>query len=160
MGRCTKGLYIGSALYLSAVLPTTVALLTVVIMGSTHAYSADLNGKWKSDTGAIYAVAQKDSNLLAVVDVPNALQMSSGTKSGDVAFTGSVLGDFIIATFYQRFSTETVPACVASWYSGVTIYFQLSTDERKLEGDLLRTHADDNCVPDKHWLQHLTLERQ
>jgi hypothetical protein len=135
----------------------SAAYLTIL---STNTKSASLEGKWRSETDAVYMIAQRGSDVLALYEQPNKTQADAGIKSGDVAFTGSLMGNVLVATFYQRINIVEVPACSANWLRASTIYFELAPDSGTLTGDLLVDHVDDSCKIDKYSLQHLTLRRQ
>lgn len=139
-------------------------VILVSMLGSIVAccpvIAADLNGKWRSETGAVYAISQRGNNVLGVYSAPNNDQSEGGIMPGDIAFSGVLTDDFVVATFYQRFPLKKVPACAASWFEVSTIYFQFDGPSDTLKGDLLRSHVDDDCKIDKHWLQPLLLKRE
>jgi hypothetical protein len=143
-----------------------VVVLSLLTIGLNCATSraegppADLTGKWESESGAIYSFSHIDENISAVYDAPNDDQLASGFKPGDIAFSGTVVGNIVSGVFYQRLSVDEVPACVANFYLPTHLYLTVSDDGTEMEGDLLRTHVDDSCRADKRFFQHMILKRE
>ena len=135
------------------------SLILATIVGSgpsiqlCFAGTLDVNGKWVSQTGAVYSIAQTEHDVSAIYFAPNEEQGATGIKGGEIAFTGSLTHMILRATFYQR-----MPACHSRWFLSV-IDFMIARDGNTMEGDLPRIHIDDNCVVDKSWSQHLVLRR-
>ncbi|MGX9431166.1 MULTISPECIES: hypothetical protein [Bradyrhizobium] len=121
---------------------------------------ADLSGKWESDSGAIYSFSQIDQNISAVYDLPDDEQLASGIKPGDIAFSGTVIGNILSGVFYQRFSSDETPACAANFYHPTHLYLTVSDDGAEMEGELLRTHVDDSCKAYRRFFQHLIIKRE
>jgi hypothetical protein len=140
--------------------------LSLVILGLSSGIlraeetQANISGKWETGSGAVYLFSQINENISAVYDAPNQEQLATGIKQGDVAFSGTVVGNIVSGIFYQRLSTEKVPACSASFYEPTHLYLTVSDDATTIEGDLLRTHVDDSCRADKRFFQHLTFKRK
>jgi hypothetical protein len=135
----------------SLILATTVGLGPSIQL--CFAGTLDVSGKWISQTGAVYGIAQTKQDVSAIYFAPNAEQVATGIRSGDSAFTGRLTDRALRATFYQR-----IPACHSRWSLSL-IEFMIARDGNTMEGDLPRIHVDDNCVVDESWSQHLVLRR-
>ncbi len=134
-------------------------LAIFIALWPSSSFAADLSGRWQTESGAVYNVAHVSSRVSATYELPNDDQIDTGIKAGDIAFVGEVIDNFIVATFYQRFSIAKIPSCAANPLSVSTIYIEVR-EKNKMEGDLLRRHVNDDCQVDKYVLQHLVFIRK
>jgi hypothetical protein len=119
-------------------------------------YSADLNGTWTSQSGAVYRIEQIQHEVSALYYAPNLQQTATGVTNGDVAFRGRLEDNFLSAAFYQHISN--LPACPSAWFF-VPINFRIAPNGNTIEGDLPMLSFNNKCVIAKRWVQHLVLKR-
>jgi hypothetical protein len=119
-------------------------------------YSADLNGMWISQSGAVYRIEQIQREVSAIYYTPNLEQTATGVTNGDVAFRGFLEDHSLSAAFSQRISN--LPACPFTWFV-VPINFRIAHNGNTLEGELPGLSFNGSCVINKRWSQHLVLKR-
>jgi len=87
-----------------------VNICLVIICGiqfaAESALAAGVDGMLKSKNGAIYKIVQDREQVVGTYDSPNDDMKAVGIKSGDIAFSGDLIGKILYAQFHIRFGSS------------------------------------------------------
>jgi hypothetical protein len=136
-----------------------IGWLFAPIAGAETTVTVDLTGVWQTQSGAIYAVAQKGEALLATYLQPSQGQSESGISKGDIAYSGNIVGGIATGVFHHRMALDSRGICPATWYFVTPMHLAVSKDGNTMEGDLLVGHQSDDCFIDDRRIDHLKFTR-
>jgi hypothetical protein len=137
----------------------SVVSLLVTAFPALPLAAFDLSGYWTSGSGTVYQFVQKDRNVIATYVSPNPNQAAAGTKAGDVAFVGDVLGKVVSGLFHQRTPLKDRERCPATWYVTTNLILVVNDDASVMEGPVVVAHQNEQCQNDDRSVALVNLKR-
>ena len=119
-----------------------------------------LSGYWRTGSGAEYKITYESDYVIFIYWNPSPAQQAAGFVRGDLAYKGTLIGNVLVGTFFQRFPLTEKERCIGTWETPTVLYLQLSEDHQELSGTLLASHLpSDSCIIDDRRLVPLTFIR-
>ena len=134
------------------------AMLSAALTTTASGQMPELDGLWKSQSGAVYRLVHRGDVVVVTYEIPSAGQEAAGIAKGDLALKGEFIAGVLSCTFYQRAPLALQQTCPEFKIIDGPVQWELK--DGSLTGALMVIGgSDENCAVTVRSLSQMRMER-